>query len=200
MSALTASAISDLLARLELAPDNPGAFDGDWIETTGARIESLNPATGEPLAAVRSCSPEEYERVAAASVRAFEEWRTWPAPKRGEIVRQVGEAMRAHKEDLGLLVTLEVGKIRSEGLGEVQEMIDMADFCVGLSRQLYGLAMHSERAQHRMYEQWHPLGPVGIKHPGPAVAGSRARSSSWRSTASRAHLHAGISPDCTRLA
>ena len=80
MSALTASAISDLLARLELAPDNPGAFDGDWIETTGARIESLNPATGEPLAAVRSCSPEEYERVAAASVRAFEEWRTWPAP------------------------------------------------------------------------------------------------------------------------
>ena len=162
MSALTASAISDLLARLELAPDNPGAFDGDWIETTGARIESLNPATGEPLAAVRSCSPEEYERVAAASVRALEEWRTWPAPKRGEIVRQVGEALRAHKEDLGLLVTLEVGKIRSEGLGEVQEMIDMADFCVGLSRQLYGLAMHSERAQHRMYEQWHPLGPVGI--------------------------------------
>jgi aldehyde dehydrogenase (NAD+) len=162
MSALTASAIAELLARLELAPENPGAFDGSWIETTGDRVESLNPATGEPIAAVRSCSPEEYERVAAASVRAFEEWRTWPAPKRGEVVRQVGEALRAHREDLGLLVTLEVGKVRTEGLGEVQEMIDMADFCVGLSRQLYGLSMHSERPQHRMYEQWHPLGPVGI--------------------------------------
>jgi aldehyde dehydrogenase (NAD+) len=86
----------------------------------------------------------------------------WPAPKRGEVVRQLGDALREHKEDLGLLVTLEVGKIRSEGLGEVQEMIDMADFAVGLSRQLYGLSMHSERPLHRMYEQWHPLGPVGV--------------------------------------
>ena len=105
---------------------------------------------------------EDYERVAAVTVEAFREWRTWPAPRRGEIVRQLGEELRRHKEDLGRLVTLEVGKILSEGLGEVQEMIDMADLAVGLSRQLYGLTMHSERPQHRMYEQWHPLGPVGI--------------------------------------
>jgi aldehyde dehydrogenase (NAD+) len=98
----------------------------------------------------------------AASVAAFDQWKRWPAPRRGEVVRLLGEELRRNKEDLGLLVTLEVGKIRSEGLGEVQEMIDMADFAVGLSRQLYGLSMHSERPRHRMYEQWHPLGPVGV--------------------------------------
>ena len=162
MTVLSPSAVSAALSRLGLAEDNPGAFDGAWIETRGPRVESLNPATGEPLASVRACSPEDYERVAAASVAAFEEWKHWPAPKRGEVVRLLGQELRKHKEDLGLLVTLEVGKIPSEGLGEVQEMIDMADFAVGLSRQLYGLAMHSERPSHRMYEQWHPLGVVGI--------------------------------------
>ncbi len=158
----TANHVSSTLDALGLSSENHGAFDGSWIETSGPRVESLNPATGEPLAAVRMATAADYERVAAASVRAFEEWRTWPAPRRGEIVRQLGEELRRHKEELGRLVTLEVGKVVSEGLGEVQEMIDMCDLAVGMSRQLYGLAMHSERPKHRMYEQWHPLGPVGI--------------------------------------
>jgi aldehyde dehydrogenase (NAD+) len=158
----TASNVSSTLKALGLSSENHGAFDGSWIETSGPRVESLNPATGEPLAAVRMATAADYERVAAVSVRAFEEWRTWPAPRRGEVVRQLGEELRRHKEELGRLVTLEVGKVVSEGLGEVQEMIDMCDLAVGMSRQLYGLAMHSERPQHRMYEQWHPLGPVGI--------------------------------------
>lgn len=158
----TASHVSSTLDALGLSSENHGAFDGSWIETSGPRVESLNPATGEPLAAVRMATAADYERVAAASVRAFEEWRTWPAPRRGEIVRQLGEELRRHKEELGRLVTLEVGKVVSEGLGEVQEMIDMCDLAIGMSRQLYGLAMHSERPKHRMYEQWHPLGPVGI--------------------------------------
>jgi len=153
---------AQVLTALGLGAENPGAFDGEWIETRGERIESLNPATGEPLAAVRLGTVEDYERVARASVAAFEAWRTWPAPRRGEVVRRLGEELRRHKEDLGRLVTLEVGKTLSEGQGEVQEMIDMADLAVGMSRQLYGKAMHSERPQHRMYEQWHPLGPVGI--------------------------------------
>ena len=158
----TESSVASILDSLGIAAENPGAFDGAWIETHGERIESLNPATGEPLAAVRMASLEDYERVAGVTVEAFREWRTWPAPRRGEIVRQLGEELRHHKEELGRLVSLEVGKVLSEGLGEVQEMIDMADLAVGMSRQLYGLAMHSERPKHRMYEQWHPLGPVGI--------------------------------------
>jgi aldehyde dehydrogenase (NAD+) len=158
----TESGVAGVLAALGIEPENPGAFDGEWIHTHGERIESSNPATGEPIAAVRMATVEDYERVAAVSVEAFREWRTWTAPRRGEVVRQLGEELRRHKEELGRLVTLEVGKILSEGLGEVQEMIDMADLAVGLSRQLFGLAMHSERPQHRMYEQWHPLGPVGI--------------------------------------
>ncbi|MGH9382355.1 MAG: L-piperidine-6-carboxylate dehydrogenase [Thermoanaerobaculia bacterium] len=162
MTVATVSTNTDLLSRLGLEEENSGAFAGDWIPTSGRRIESINPATGEPIAAVTQASPEDYDRVARTAVDAFEEWRTWPAPKRGEVVRQLGQALREHKEDLGRLVSLEMGKILSEGLGEVQEMIDMADFAVGLSRQLYGLAMHSERPEHRMYEQWHPLGPVGI--------------------------------------
>src|SRR5436190_14463303 len=156
------SSISRLLDSLGLEAENPGAFDGTWLHTTGERVESLNPATGEPIAAVRLATGEDYERVAAMSLEAFREWRTWPAPRRGEIVRQLGDELRRHKEELGRLVSLEVGKVLSEGLGEVQEMIDMADLAVGMSRQLYGLAMHSERPKHRMYEQWHPLGPVGI--------------------------------------
>ncbi len=162
MATTTVSSLSSTLLALGLEAENPGAFDGSWIETSGPRVESLNPATGEPLAAVHMATAADYERVAAASVRAFEVWRTWPAPRRGEVVRQLGEELRRHKQELGRLVTLEVGKVVSEGLGEVQEMIDMCDLAVGMSRQLYGLAMHSERPQHRMYEQWHPLGPVGI--------------------------------------
>ncbi len=162
MTVTSPSAVASLLSRLGLSEDNPGAFDGRWIETQGPRIESLNPSTGEPIASVRTCTAADYDRVAQTSVEAFDAWKRWPAPKRGEIVRLLGEELRKHKEDLGQLVTLEVGKVPTEGLGEVQEMIDMADFCVGLSRQLYGLSMHSERPQHRMYEQWHPLGVVGI--------------------------------------
>jgi aldehyde dehydrogenase (NAD+) len=162
MTVETAPRASQLLESLGVQPENPAAFDGSWYGTSGERIESINPATGEPLAAVRFATVDDYERAAATTVKAFEEWRLWPAPKRGEVVRQLGDALRRHKDDLGRLVSLEVGKIHSEGLGEVQEMIDMADLAVGLSRQLYGSTMHSERPQHRMYEQWHPLGPVGV--------------------------------------
>jgi aldehyde dehydrogenase (NAD+) len=128
----------------------------------GARIESINPATAKPLAAVRMASAQEYDALAKRSHAAFLQWRAKPAPVRGEFVRQFGEALRRKKRELGELVSLEAGKIRSEGLGEVQEMIDMCDFAVGLSRQLYGLTIASERPHHRMMEQWHPLGPVGV--------------------------------------
>ena len=162
MSVTTATPVADALRALGLEAENPGAFDGSWIDTTGERIESINPATGEVIGAVRMTTEDEYERVAASSAAAFQQWQTWPAPRRGEVVRQLGEELRRHKHDLGSLVALEVGKVLSEGLGEVQEMIDMADLAVGMSRQLYGKTMHSERPSHRMYEQWHPLGPVGV--------------------------------------
>ena len=142
MTVDTVSSVSRILDSLGIEAENHGAFDGEWIPTHGERLESINPTTGETIAAVRMATLEDYERVAAVTVEAFREWRTWPAPRRGEIVRQIGEELREHKEDLGQLVTLEMGKILSEGLGEVQEMIDMADFAVGLSRQLYGLTMH----------------------------------------------------------
>ncbi|HVT60944.1 MAG TPA: aldehyde dehydrogenase family protein [Thermoanaerobaculia bacterium] len=162
MTVDTRTEVGHILHALGLEAENSGAFAGAWLDTTGERVESLNPATGEPIAAVRLAGLNDYERVAAAAVEAFQQWQTWPAPRRGEVVRQLGVELRRHKEVLGRLVTLEVGKILSEGLGEVQEMIDMADLAVGMSRQLYGKAMHSERPRHRMYEQWHPLGPVGI--------------------------------------
>ncbi|HVS63308.1 MAG TPA: aldehyde dehydrogenase family protein [Thermoanaerobaculia bacterium] len=152
----------EILRALELEPVQSGAFDGVWIEAGGKPLPSIDPATAEPIAAVRLATRNDYERVARSAVAAFHEWRTWTAPARGEVVRQLGEELRSHKEALGRLVSLEVGKIASEGLGEVQEMIDMADLAVGMSRQLYGKTMHSERPSHRMYEQWHPLGPVGI--------------------------------------
>jgi aldehyde dehydrogenase (NAD+) len=158
----TASRAATVLAALGLEAENPGAFAGSWIDTAGERIESIDPATGEPIAAVRMAAEADYERVAATAVEAFREWRTWPAPRRGEVVRDLGDELRRQKDALGRLVSLEVGKVLSEGLGEVQEMIDMADLAVGMSRQLYGKTMHSERPAHRMYEQWHPLGPVGI--------------------------------------
>jgi aldehyde dehydrogenase (NAD+) len=135
---------------------------GARIEATGPELVSINPSTGEPLARVHTATRGEYEAVVAAAQETFVRWRTVPAPQRGELVRKIGDRLRAHKADLGLLVTLEMGKIRAEGEGEVQEMIDMCDFAVGLSRQLYGLTMPSERPQHRLFEQWHPLGPVGV--------------------------------------
>jgi aldehyde dehydrogenase (NAD+) len=128
----------------------------------GKAVDSLDPATGRVLGTVRLDGKREYERTVRAAQAVQAEWAMLPAPKRGEIVRRMGEAFRRHKDDLGELVTREMGKILPEGLGEVQECVDIADFAVGLSRQLYGLSMHSERPRHRMYEQWHPLGTVGI--------------------------------------
>jgi aldehyde dehydrogenase (NAD+) len=153
----------DLLGRLGIAEVNSGVSTGDGHDVaSGARMQSINPATAEPLPAVRAASLADYERVVRRAAEAFVSWRAVPAPRRGEVVRQIGSALRASKADLGMLVTLETGKIRSEGEGEVQEMIDMCDFAVGLSRQLYGLTLASERSQHRMIEQWLPLGPIGI--------------------------------------
>ena len=159
MATTTAGSV---LKALRVRRVNPGACTGTWIDTRGPRLASVNPTTGEPMAEVMQATAEDYERVAAAAQQAFVTWRMMPAPKRGEIVRQLGDELRKHKENLGRLVSLEAGKILSEGLGEVQEMIDICDFAVGLSRQLYGLTMHSERPMHRMYEQWHPLGSIGI--------------------------------------
>jgi len=155
--------IPEILEKLHLEPVNSGACHGDWIAgPSGGEMESINPATGQPLAKVKMAGPADYECVVSRASEAFRDWRMVPAPKRGEIVREIAVELRAHKTDLGALVTLEMGKILAEGLGEVQEMIDIADFAVGLSRQLYGLTMHSERPAHRMYEQWHPLGIVGV--------------------------------------
>jgi aldehyde dehydrogenase (NAD+) len=152
----------DFLAQLGIKDTNSGAATGPFLPTKGPELVSMNPSTGETIATVTQALEDDYEAVVDAAQQAFKEWRTWPAPKRGEVVRQIGEALREHKDALGRLVSLEMGKIYQEGLGEVQEMIDICDFAVGLSRQLYGLSMHSERPGHRMYEQWHPLGPVGI--------------------------------------
>jgi aldehyde dehydrogenase (NAD+) len=153
---------NELLEALGIRSVHSGAASGAWLDTRGPELVSLNPSNEEPIAAVRQAQADDYEAVARAADEAFREWRMRPAPQRGEIVRQLGEELRLHKEPLGRLVSLEMGKILTEGLGEVQEMIDVCDFAVGLSRQLYGLTMHSERSRHRMYEQWHPLGPIGI--------------------------------------
>src|ERR1044071_1079997 len=128
----------------------------------GNQVVSYNPATGAELGRTLLASIADYEAVIAKASATFERWRRLPAPQRGEIVRQIGEELRAAKDDLGKLISLEAGKILAEGRGEVQEMIDIADFACGLSRQLYGLTMHSERPAHRMYEQWHPLGIIGV--------------------------------------
>ena len=154
-----------LLEKLGIDDVNAGASSGvdRWIRAGSAeRVISINPTTGEPIAAVELTTEPGYEQVADAAARAFTTWRERPAPKRGELVRDLGSALRELKEPLGDLVTLEMGKIRAEGHGEVQEMIDICDFAVGLSRQLYGLTLSSERPGHRMMEQWHPLGPVGV--------------------------------------
>ena len=153
----------DLLRDLGIEQNNSGVSCGDEERATGReQLRSTNPATGAALPAVQSASIADYERVVARARSAFQSWRIVPPPRRGEVVRQIGAALRARKAELGLLVTLETGKIRSEGEGEVQEMIDMCDFAVGLSRQLYGLTIASERPSHRMLEQWQPLGTIGI--------------------------------------
>ncbi|MEO1036201.1 MAG: aldehyde dehydrogenase family protein [Pseudomonadota bacterium] len=156
--------MQDILSKFSIDAENPGTwFGGEIIESgRGELIESINPANGETLAAVRSTSADDYEELVRRAEAAAADWRRIPAPQRGEAVRRVGEALRRYKDPLGTLVTLEMGKIKAEGDGEVQEMIDIADFAVGQSRMLYGLTMHSERPDHRMYEQWHPLGLVGI--------------------------------------
>ena len=152
-----------VLERLGIEPENPGACGREWLACEGGvAIASLNPADGSELARVRTASGREYESVIAQAQEVFERWRMFPAPKRGEIIREISEALRHAKDDLGALVTLEMGKILAEGKGEVQEMIDIAGFAAGLSRQLYGLTMPSERPRHRMLEQWHPLGLVGV--------------------------------------
>jgi aldehyde dehydrogenase (NAD+) len=152
----------DIFSALGVEDHNSGVFAGEWLEATGEPIEVVNPTTGERLASVTMGSGDDYERVVANSVETFRRWRLLPAPKRGQYVRRLGDALRERIEPLGALVTLEMGKILPEGIGEVQEMVDICDFAVGLSRQLYGNTMASERPNHRMYEQWHPLGPVGV--------------------------------------
>lgn len=153
----------DILSPLNIRSQSPGSATGShWLNGQGTTIESFSPVDGKLIGTVVATTRENYEQVIAAAEKAFPEWRSWPAPKRGEIVRQLGEALRKYKEPLGRLVSYEMGKSLQEGYGEVQEMIDICDFAVGLSRQLYGLTMHSERPGHRMYEQWHPLGIVGI--------------------------------------
>ena len=150
-----------VLERLGVAGENVGAFDGEW-RGGGAVIEKFSPIDGKLLARVRTASEEDYDRAVTRAQEAFAKWRQTPGPVRGETVRQLGNALREAKGDLGRLVTMEMGKIVAEGEGEVQEMVDICDFAVGQSRQLYGLTIQSERASHRLMEQWHPLGVVGI--------------------------------------
>jgi len=152
----------EIFAALGLEDVNSGGYAGGWLETSGDVIEVENPTTREVFGSVRQCSQDDYEKIITSAEDTFSEWRMLPAPKRGEYVRLIGNALREKKEALGALVALEMGKIQAEGEGEVQEMIDIADFAVGVSRQLYGLTMASERPRHRMYEQWHPLGVVGV--------------------------------------
>ena len=157
--------MNDILAKLGIDTSRPasGVYAGRWIDAPGgATIDSHNPTNGQVLGQVIEGGVDDYEACVQASSEAFDRWRRLPAPVRGDYVRRIGEELRAVKDELGALVTLEMGKIKAEGLGEVQEMIDMAELSVGMSRQLYGKTMHSERPGHRMYEQWHPLGVMGI--------------------------------------
>ncbi|HET7897237.1 MAG TPA: aldehyde dehydrogenase family protein, partial [Flavisolibacter sp.] len=155
--------MQDVLQQLGITATNQGAATGKkWIESNGKTITSFSPVDGKKIADVVCADEQAYESVIQKASAAFLEWRLWPSPKRGDVVRQFAEALREKKEALGKLVSYEMGKSLQEGYGEVQEMIDICDFAVGLSRQLHGLTMHSERPGHRMYEQWHPLGIVGI--------------------------------------
>jgi aldehyde dehydrogenase (NAD+) len=154
-----------MLKALGLSKTNSGTYlgNGEWSTTTDAGlVQSINPSTNEVIGEVHASSASDYETIVKRAQAAFAEWRTTPAPRRGEAIRLCGDALRKHKDALGSLVALEMGKIKPEGDGEVQEMIDIADFAVGQSRMLYGLSMHSERPGHRMYEQWHPIGLVGV--------------------------------------
>ncbi len=151
----------DFLAKLGIQDNNLGGFCGEWLGS-GPQLDVITPIDGSKIGAVTQVTEAEYDRIVERAHRAFLDWRMVPAPKRGELIRQLGVRLRAVKKELGALVTLEMGKIRAEGEGEVQEMIDICDFACGLSRQLCGQTMHSERPRHRMYEQWHPLGVVGI--------------------------------------
>ncbi len=155
--------MKNVLQQLGINGNNAGVSTGNkWIKSKGAVIQSFSPVDGKLIASVTSGTEKEYEQVMGTALEAYKVWRNIPAPKRGEVVRQIGEELRKFKEPLGKLVSYEMGKSLQEGLGEVQEMIDICDFAVGLSRQLHGLTMHSERSRHRMYEQWHPMGVVGI--------------------------------------
>jgi aldehyde dehydrogenase (NAD+) len=151
----------EFINELGIGLQNPCAYGGKWL-SSARTFASVNPARGEPIASVGACGAAEYGQVMAAALASFERWRMLPAPQRGELVRRIGEELRRYKDALGSLISLETGKIKQEGDGEVQEMIDIADFAVGLSRMLYGNTMQSERARHRLYEQWHPLGVVGV--------------------------------------
>ena len=157
--------MENILKELLIKKENYGSCIGGegWLETRNlGEFKSINPTNGDQIASVYKCSDQDYEKVVKYSSEAFKEWRKVPAPVRGQLIFEMGNKLREHKDALGSLVSLEMGKIKAEGDGEVQEMIDIADFAVGLSRQLYGLTMHSERPDHRMYEQWHPIGNVGI--------------------------------------
>lgn len=157
------SGIKEILNQLGINEINKGASTGSyWFNTRGEKIDSISPVDGQLIASVNGAGENDYEATIIKAQEAFLDWRMVPAPKRGEVVRQLAEKLREYKEPLGKLVSYEMGKSLQEGLGEVQEMIDICDFAVGLSRQLHGLTMHSERFGHRMYEQYHPLGIVGI--------------------------------------
>ena len=155
--------IKTILNTLGIQDNNAGASTGNsWLDSKYDEIKSISPVDGEEIATVQYCDESNYNSIIQTAKEAFKTWRVVPAPKRGEIVRQIGAELRKYKQELGTLVTYEMGKSLQEGLGEVQEMIDICDFAVGLSRQLHGFTMHSERSEHRMYEQYHPLGIVGI--------------------------------------
>jgi aldehyde dehydrogenase (NAD+) len=154
--------IDEALKQLDVQKENKGTSIGKDFFASGEMIESFSPVDGASIGKVQATSQQDYEKVASKAHKSFKEWRTWPAPARGEVVRQLNDEFRRLKAPLGKLVSYEMGKSYQEGLGEVQEMIDICDFAVGLSRQLHGFTMHSERPGHRMYEQWHPLGVVGI--------------------------------------
>ena len=154
--------IKNILSDLGIAENNNGVMIGSRTMGSGPSVGSYSPTDGKLIGSVTTATKDDYEAAVKAASEAFVEWRKWSAPERGEVVRQFGEALREKKESLGALVSYEMGKSYQEGLGEVQEMIDICDFAVGQSRMLYGLTMHSERRNHRMYEQYHPLGIVGI--------------------------------------
>lgn len=162
MSATASSIDLSFLAELGIGATNPGAYAGEWLTCNGPMLDVHSPATGELIAQVQQADAADYEKVASAAHAAYLRWRELPAPARGDYVRRIGDEMRKHKDALGKIVTWEMGKILQEGLGEVQEAIDIADFAVGQSRMMYGLSLHSERPQHSMKEQWHPIGVVGI--------------------------------------